>query len=77
MMTNERKDYLSYMLRLWRSGQADVEERAIWRASVEIPQTRDRFVFASLAELFLFLEQEVDENERCSIPGVAPGARDQ
>jgi hypothetical protein len=76
-MTCERKDYLSYMLRLWRSGQAGVENRSIWRASVEIPQTRDRFVFASLAELFLFLEQEVDENEHCTLFGTGGESGEQ
>jgi hypothetical protein len=60
--TPERRDYLSYLLRLWRvggDGGTHREEEAVWRASLESPHTGERRGFASLHELFAFLEAEV------------------
>jgi hypothetical protein len=54
--TPERREYLSYLLRLWRVGT----EMAVWRASLESPQG-GRIGFASLEALFDFLRQEVNE----------------
>ncbi|MBM4464520.1 MAG: hypothetical protein FJ014_02945 [Chloroflexi bacterium] len=53
--TPERRDYLSYLLRLWRVGK----EEAVWRASIESPHTGQRIGFASLEDLFTFLEKKV------------------
>jgi hypothetical protein len=55
--TYERRDYRSYLLRLWRVGA----EEAAWRASLESPHTGEHFGFASLEDLFAFLETEVRE----------------
>jgi hypothetical protein len=52
---NQRRRYLSYLLRLWQEG-ADVPP--LWRASLERSQGGDRLGFASLADLFAFLEDE-------------------
>lgn len=49
---------MAYLLRLW---QAEAEEGAPWRASVESPQTGERRGFSSLAELWAFLENEIAE----------------
>ncbi len=49
--------YLSYLLRLWQSGKDDA---AIWRASLENPITGERQGFASLKDLFVFLEAQAD-----------------
>jgi hypothetical protein len=51
---------LSYLLRLW---QAEQEGAVVWRASLESASDRfgrpgERRGFASLAELYAFLEQE-------------------
>ena len=46
--TPERRDYLSYLLRLWRVGK----QKAVWRASLESPHTGERIGFASLGDLF-------------------------
>jgi hypothetical protein len=58
---NARKDYLSYMLRLWRSGSPCQQRGAGWRASLESSHTQERFAFAGLTELFTFLEQEIEQ----------------
>jgi hypothetical protein len=47
--------YLSYLLRLWRESNG---EPPLWRASLETPQSHMRQGFASLADLFAFLENE-------------------
>jgi hypothetical protein len=55
-MSNSRRGYVAYLLRLW---QVEQGENAPWRASLESPQTGKRRGFAGLAELFTFLEKEV------------------
>jgi hypothetical protein len=55
--TYERRDYRSYLLRLWRVGP----EEASWRASLESPHTGELTGFANLEDLFAFLEKEVRE----------------
>ncbi len=54
-MSNPRKGYVAYLLRLW---QVEEGENAPWRASLESPQTGERRGFAGLADLFTFLEKE-------------------
>jgi hypothetical protein len=50
------RGYISYLLRLW---PVQSEGTTIWRASLESPHTGERRGFASLADLFAFLEQEI------------------
>jgi hypothetical protein len=57
-MSERRRGYVAYLLRLW---QVEAEEDAPWRASVESPQTGERRGFASLSELWTFLEKEIGE----------------
>lgn len=60
-MNKERPEYLSYLLRLWRENdgqEAYGVEAAVWRASLEGPQAGERRGFASLVDLFAFLESE-------------------
>jgi len=52
----EQRPYLSYLLRLW---QARSENGPAWRASLESPLTRECIGFATLSELFAFLEEQV------------------
>jgi hypothetical protein len=54
-MTEQRRGYVAYLLRLW---QVNDGEATAWRASLESPQTGERRGFASLADLFTFLESE-------------------
>jgi hypothetical protein len=55
-MEGEERRYISYLLRLW---QIKSEGKLIWRVSLENPLTHKRQGFASLEELFNFLEQEI------------------
>jgi len=48
--------YLSYLLRLWWSD----EDEVVWRASLESPMNGERQGFASLKDLFAFLEAQTD-----------------
>ena len=54
----ERRDYFSYLLRLWRVGK----QKAVWRASLESPHSGERIGFASLDELIAFLRQQTNDN---------------
>jgi hypothetical protein len=47
------RDYLSYLLRLWRSSDG---KQDIWRTSLQRPGSDRREGFANLQELFDFLE---------------------
>lgn len=54
-MTAERRDYVAYMLRLWRT-RCDGEW--VWRASLESPHSGERQAFANLKALFVFLRRQ-------------------
>jgi hypothetical protein len=47
--------YFSCLLRLW---ETEADGQLVWRALVEYPATGQRRGFASLDELFIFLEEE-------------------
>jgi hypothetical protein len=49
---------VAYLLRLW---QAQEGGSAVWRASLESPQTGERWGFANLTDLFTFLEKEAGQ----------------
>jgi hypothetical protein len=53
-MSVERPRYVSYLLRLWQAEQGGA---LVWRASLEDAHTGERRGFATLAELYAFLEQ--------------------
>jgi hypothetical protein len=69
--TREQKDYVSYLLRMWRDssggGTASAKE-PLWRASLQSPRSGKRVAFASLEELFCFLQRQA---------GLEPVARDE
>jgi hypothetical protein len=54
-MAKQQQGYLSYLLRLW---QTSSDGEHIWRASLETPGSGERRGFASLRELFDFLEAQ-------------------
>jgi hypothetical protein len=58
--TGEQADYVSYLLRLWREN----DEEKGWRASLESVHTGECKGFASLDDLFVFLQRQT---------GVLPG----
>lgn len=54
-MTAERRDYVAYMLRLWRTRS---EGEWVWRASLESPHGGERHGFAGLDALCAFLRKQ-------------------
>jgi hypothetical protein len=76
---NQEGRYLSYLLRLWQESAGDLPggEPPLWRASLEKAQSDMRQGFASLADLFAFLEKETgsrspdperSDDEKCLQP---------
>ncbi len=55
MPNDDRKDYLAYMVRLWRT---EGDEEPVWRASVESPHTGERHTFAKVELLIAFLREK-------------------
>ena len=51
----EQRDYFSYLLRLWRTGEGD---RSTWRASLKSAGSGEQVAFASLEDLFRFLRTQ-------------------
>lgn len=56
-MKGKPPNYLSYLLRLWSAGNS---AESTWRASLENPMTGERQGFASVRELFTFLQAQVE-----------------
>jgi hypothetical protein len=61
MMTKEQTSYLSYLLRMWQTGEGG---KQAWRASLESPGTKRRQGFASLETLFDFLKGQTEFEAR-------------
>ena len=51
-------EYLSYLLRVWRS---EPGRAGGWRASLENPHTGERVGFASLEQLFAFVMEQTEQ----------------
>jgi hypothetical protein len=62
-MGEEKPVYLSFLVRLWRTGDG---EMGTWRASLEDARTRDCRGFASLEQLFDYLRASVGGHPRAS-----------
>ena len=66
---------MSYLLRLWQESDGVPE---LWRASLEMPLDGERLGFASLVDLFVFLENETGASpqgpERSGNEGCQPPA---
>jgi hypothetical protein len=64
-MVEEPRRYVSYLLRLWQTERGGA---LIWRASLQSAHTGERRGFASLDDLYAFLELETtpsDTGEPC------------
>ncbi len=61
MPNDDCRDYLAYMLRLWR---AEADEEPVWRASVESPHTGERQTFANVKLLIAFLKEKTSEDPK-------------
>jgi hypothetical protein len=59
-MSEPRRRYIAYLLRLW---QVRCKEGIAWRASLESARSGERMGFASLDELFDFLRGRTEEGE--------------
>jgi hypothetical protein len=70
-----QRRYLSYLLRVWQENGGDPPHGSaprgppLWRASLERPEGGERLGFASLVDLFAFLESET----RSGSPGSESG----
>jgi hypothetical protein len=53
--TEERSNYHAYLLRLWREGQTGES----WRASLQSAATGQCLHFASLEDLYRFLQRQI------------------
>ncbi len=64
-MTEDQRQYLSYLLRIWHE-HAGLE--AVWRASLEDPQTGERLGFAGIVQLFEFVQKQLSVETSREIP---------
>lgn len=59
-MSEERRHYISYLLRLWPASEKGTQ---VWRASLDSPVTRERQGFASLEGLCEFLHKQLETDK--------------
>ncbi len=64
-MKIQPRPYVSYLLRMWKAEEAG---KLVWRASLENPHTGQLVYFASLLNLYLFLESGGSVQEDTNIP---------
>ena len=60
-MDDEQNAYYAYLLRLWRTQYLG---RWHWRASLECPHTGERQSFTGLDQLFAFLKEQCEAQEK-------------
>ena len=56
---DQQRDYVSYLLRMWRDSSDEEllrSKQAAWRATLQSPRTGERVGFNSLDDLFDFLK---------------------
>jgi ubiquinone/menaquinone biosynthesis C-methylase UbiE len=71
-MIDERRRYLSYLLRLWQERDA---LPAAWRASLEDPRTGERLGFPDIAQLFAYLEEQLAGEIVPGIPNIPESSK--
>lgn len=64
-MDNQRRGYLAYLIRLWRTGDS---RSFTWRVSLEDPRSGQRLGFADLESAFAFLKEQTDKQEKARAP---------
>jgi len=75
-MDKQRREqrYRSYLLRLWQTSDG---RKQVWRASLESPGGGERRGFASLRDLFGFLQAQTErQDKRDCRPGTQGGEGD-
>jgi len=60
-MSDEPDAYQSYLLHLWRVPSQGSWQ---WRASLESPRTGERQLFGGLRQLFVFLSERCEEQDK-------------
>ncbi len=63
----EKRDYCSYLLRLWRDGA-----KSSWRASLEAPGQAATQPFPNLEALFAFLRAQTSQDQALLAPHTDP-----
>lgn len=63
-----QRHYMAYLLRLW-SGSGSGANETRWQASLEVPLTHEKHNFASLQNLFAYLEAETETDKENSREG--------
>lgn len=58
-----RENYRSYLLRLWKDDVVDDAVKQDWHISLENPFTGERRRFATLNDLFKYLESQIQEKQ--------------
>ena len=64
--TEGKKDYFSFVLRLWRAGN---DKEPVWRASLNNALTQELVGFAGLEEMCAYLEAQIKEANLSSQEG--------
>ena len=65
--TEGKKEYFSFVLRLWRAGN---DEEPVWRASLNNALTQELLGFAGLKEMCAYLEAQIKEANLSSKDGL-------
>lgn len=71
-MTDGERDYLAYLLRLWRAGPG---EGGGWRAALQDPHTGQQIGFACLDDVVAYLKQRMGEGGAEARDGADGGVR--
>ena len=68
MTTNQKiTRYLSFLVRLWQEG--DMDTSTTWRGEVESIQTGQKWQFADLESMFVFLRAKIAEEQASESEG--------
>lgn len=68
-MNLNTSSYRIYLLTLWAERGEQAETPAVWRFSLQDPQTGERHAFASLTALVAALLEEIARNEGMQLEG--------
>jgi len=72
MLKQSDTPYRLYVLRVWRNGRDDP-----WRASLDCARTGERLPFATLLELYAFLESETGDAQPSTLRAEDTGDREK
>ena len=67
-LVERKKNYRSYLLRLWKDDSVEDIGKQGWQISLENPFTGERRRFVTLSDLFKYLELQIQERHEDQIP---------